>query len=374
MFVIALCAMTVSVFTQMMPPQPPDDPFTTAPIVPGSVIIAGRQAVTDYLLGQVDFVTLNYTGRSLVSQNQQYLGSDELKSRGYIHKGSFTELSDALAKDQFSQQVVKTPEGYYDVRVEITAHSSDGRNVLVGGGYLNVNENKDGTVYASGDFQPWLSIPQSLIRKESSWITGAKWMALGHQDEELSYQQYSESFNSPIITSLLIPTRILENGYLVIADQTGNVSGVDLKNKTSITGQQVIALLGKMQSSDVISLKNPQSLSSIATNVYFYKSDGQIYGRFPLIDISTDTYILKDIFPSVKVWGTDNTKIIASKVIVKTLWVNDPKVKFPGEYEPPFNPSETGGGSLMLTPGGYHIEVKFDGVLDLDQNPNGGKG
>ncbi len=114
--------------------------FNSSPVVPVEVVAKGRKAVVDYLTMQVDYVSLRYTGSSVVGQNDQYLYQDQLNNLGYVHRGSFTELSDVVAKQQFSGNVIKNADGQYDVNVQITYWTADGRTLFNGSGWLNIND------------------------------------------------------------------------------------------------------------------------------------------------------------------------------------------------------------------------------------------
>lgn len=358
-----LLLVTTSVFAQKDVQQGFQDEFQTAPIVPEDVVIKGRDAVTSYLLKQIDYVVLSYTGRSVVGAPHRYIGREELKERGYIHAGSFTEFADVISKIEFSHEIVRTPQGYFDVSVEITARGSDGRSVLHGRGYLDDNE-----------FHPYVWIPQMVVLKADGDITGASWISPEWRNEDLSYQYIHDNTEDKWTPYIMIPVKILGAGYLVVAGQGGNVEGVDLSTGKEVVGVRLIAVLGQVRSSDVLALKDPGTLSLNweKQDIRFYKSNGKIYGRFPLLDVATSQPLKEVFFPTVRVWGTDQL-VSPSRIVQKVLWVNDPaRFDQPAEYNLPFA-VHAGGWGINAPPGGYHIEVKFDQVSDPDddQNPRG---
>lgn len=335
-----------------------------APTVPIEVALKGREAVTGYLLRQVDRVTINYTGRSIVQPGMQdhYLDSSMLKQLGYVHEGQFTELADAISSQLFLAKVIKTPDGFYDVGVQVNCYTAEGKRALSGNGQLGISENKDGTLSAQ-PFQPWIMINETITVPVTN-IIAAKWLGVNGGEQDLSLQS-----GPALPTGINLPVGLLGRGYLVFADYNGDVEGWDMKTGNAIAGKQIIALLGKTQSQDVVSLRNPQTIDS--GNVSFYSSNGQIYGRFPLIDLVTEGDLNLPVWFTVKVWP--NATVAPARVFVTPIYTSSPTQMVIGqEYEVPFSDG-AGAFLLRLQAGGYHVRFSFDGVQDWNADPFPGK-
>ncbi len=347
--------------------------FDSAPIVPLEVLAKGRHAVISYLLkSPIDHVWLNYNGRSLVENRPRHVSALELSNLGYHHAGSFTEFNESLSQIEFSQAVIKTPQGSYDIGVETMVYNHVGRVILYGNGWLNIRESgKEGRLTA-GEFQPFVRIPDTLLVKKNGYIRGAKWLSTDWRDRNLSYQ-YVGNDGMQGYTLISIPTELLGSGYLFFAEDNGDVKGVDLATAAVLAGKHVVALLGKSRSNDVVSVKDPASLGKALINIsedfHFYRSEGKIYGRFPLVDVSTVGWLKEAFFFGVKVWGTDEI-IFPSSTTLKSVWVNEPAMfDPPAEQDIPFSP-DAGGWIIVAPPGGYHLEIEFNNVLDWGADPN----
>ncbi len=350
----------------------PDD-FATAPIVPVEVMIGGRQEVTEYLLKQVSYVTATYTGDSVIGDsNNRFISKQELASNGYLHTGSFTEMSDAIAQTRFTAQIMRTPRGNYDVRAEIKLHSFDDRIVMIGWGNLQIIEGKGGLLNAE-DFQPWISIPENVLVKNDKYINGAKYLSKDGSSQEIEYQNRYVVGGTTASSYIKVPTGILGEGFLMVADDSGRAKGWDLKFQTLLFGEAVIAKLGKIMSSDVISLTNPQSIftSQMVMNINFSKDGDLIYGRFPIIDIIVPGGIKEYFLSGVHVWGSDEI-VYPTAVYVNAIFGDTNKAgSLPLGKDVELVRAPNGGYTLDLPPGGYHIKVRFSRVLDWSK---GGKG
>jgi len=325
-----------------------------APAVPVEFVMKGRQAVTDYLVDQVNWVSVNFTGASIVGFQSSFLDTNTLFNQGYIHKGSFSELSDAVAKTPFSAQVVPRPEGFYDITAEIKFIDLNSKILLQGNGYLDINGMKgDGHIDTS--FNPWVMINPYISIKFSNPINAAKWVGRNWATPQDFYPNYD---NASIIT---VPSSILGDGYLVVADQSGSVQALDLSSGYVLTGKLVLAVLGNLNSNDIRVLKNPTSLAF--ENLSFYKSGGQIYGRVPLTELIIDKNAVVNFEVEVSVWGIDQ-KVTPARAFVKSIYIN---AKGGGSNIDAEIPR---GYSITLAPGIYHIRLDYSDVLDWDQDPN----
>ena len=344
------------------------------PHVPIEVAAKGRSAVVDYLQSKLDHVTLQYTGASVVGNVSYYYDTNALAGMGYTHTGSFTELSDALSSVQFSQEVIPTPQGWYDVRVLLAYQEVDGCTTMQGNGWLNINVNSDGSLSA-GQFQPNVSLNQNLLIDQSGFIIAAQ--LVGSQYAAVSQLPiyYSYDQNGGIVNSIIqIPSGSLESGYLAMAAGDGTVTVWDLQHGTTFTGKRAIAILGPTSSSDVYSMKNPGTIT-VSPYTQFYADNGEVFGRFPLLDMVTTQPIKQWAQFPVKVWGTA-TVMNPTSVIIKPLYLNDggkSGLKVGVEYSLQ-NSINVNDGSINwpinIPAGGYHIEVKFNGVLDWSQDFN----
>lgn len=327
------------------------------PIVPIEVAVKGRQAVTDYLVKQVDHVTVNYGGASVVApwQNNNYLSADQLAKMGYV-KGSFASLSDAIATQQFTASVMPTPDGQYIVSVSIVMYSIDNAGVFSGMGYLPIAQQKGGILWV-GEFNPFVTLNDQITVKVSGQINAAMWVGPGW-DNKSQLVITADSGGS----SIILPTKYLEYGYLAVADANGNAQAIDLKSGTVIPGTKIFAMMGQTTAGDVRVLRDPQTINLV--NWSFYKNNGQIFGRIPLTEIVIRGNGQVNFNFGVKVWGTD-------QVIVPQIFVSSVDGKLP-EYEVPA--SYQGQFSSAFDPGVYHVRLVFNGVLDWTQNPNPDKG
>ncbi len=337
--------------------------YSDAPVVPIEVAMRGRQAVTSFLTKEVYRVHVTYSGRSVVGQhhNDRYLELPSLEAMGYTHRGQFTELSDALSNIEFNGQVMQMPDGQYEVYVNILAYTSENRLALSGAGYLDIRRNSNGTL-TGGVFEPWLGINYQ-IQIQADNIQEAKW--LGPNWEE----QYLEIvYNQDGTRGFLFPIRLLERGSVMVADTQGEVTGWDLANGgVFLRGKEIRARLGQVRSSDMKIVRDDQAVDAVTQQ--FYKSEGKIYGRFPLLDVVTDGR--KELVnPQVPVWGSTN-RLSPSRMFVTPIYVNDPRspLVIGTEYE--LQRWEDGQGFILILPvGGYHIRSEFDEVLDWDADEN----
>lgn len=372
--VILLIAVILQVISgasaQVTPTTYGKDEYVDAPVVPMDVALKGRQGVTDYLMFQVERVSIGYSGRSFVNTgvNNHHFGLQWLKDLGYVHRGQFTELSDALSRIGFGAEVVPLPNGQYDISCSVYYYTADGKRALSGSGWLDIQRDPSGDLTA-GTFRPWMSINGNILLQPTNDIRSAKWLGPQREEKYLSVY-YEEGQNDPRI---LIPVNLLERGYLIVSDYYGNVTGWNLSNGQVIRGKYLLGLLGQTGSSDIKSIPNPGTINAQTLgieNIQFYKSEGQVYGRFPLFDVVTDQVIKEGFFFEVSVWGATN-KIAPSKVFVTAVYLAPgwTGLNIGTEYELPFDTTH-GGFQINIPPGGYHIRCQFDDLLDWESDPN----
>ena len=335
---------------------------SSIPNIPIDISDKGRRAITEYLLPQVNYVTVNFSGMSVVNGTTPswYLSRDDMRQRGYIHDGMFSELTNSLANIAFSGQVIPTPGGWYDVECQVYCWSADNKLLLSGGGSLSLRQNPDGTLSA-GTFDPWLQINNNIVATTPS-ITTAKWLGPNYQDQPVTVVMDYTGVGYGVLLSM---NMIDQGGSLIVAGPNGNLFGWSIGLGTPIVGKAVHnALLGNVRSSDVLPLVNATSIG--ASGQQFYTDNGQIYGRFPLLDVTTQGMNVGDNF-TVPVWGS-KTGVQPSRVYVTPMFYSGPvsagSTAIGQEFQVP------SGYTVSLPAGGYHIRVEFDQVLDWDANPN----
>ncbi len=330
----------------------PVDP-ATIPVVPVEVLTKGNQGVGHYLMMNVDYVTTELGGPSVVSlpgQSSRRFNMDELVALGYRHRGSFTELSKALSGAPYSISVVRTPDGFYDVRLDLTYHTADGRKAMTGSGWLYIDRAPDGRLIV-GRFDPSVSINTSVAVHFTNTIGAAKWVPRdGGKPEDLPVSNDND---------VIVPGKDFENGYLVVADQNGDVSAWDLESGNKIVGDRVTTLLGKVSSGDFYPLFDTIE----AGNLEVYKIDGQVYAHIPTIETVLSSAFVGSVDLSITPWGT-KTKIHPTAVYVTPVSVDGPPSAFQIDKESDVL-SANSLWSFALPGGIYHVRRVYPGIKDF---------
>lgn len=329
------------------------------PVVPADVAVKGRQSVTAYLGTLVDHVTVSFGGLSVVNGYTTVLDREWLRSNGYVHDGSFEELSSAIASVGIATSIIKTPDGIYDLWVSVEFDTADNRRCMSGYGSVSVQEDEQGNLLP-GNFQPWMSVAQYMTIKIDGPVSAAKW--IGPQFVSRGIATY---WNGEGATSLLVTTDILNAGYLLIAGANGEVFGWDMASGQDLAGKRIIAVLGALQSSDVEVNVDPDSVMSPQI-VSFYRSNGYTYGRFPLLELKLTRPSSLKVSIAVPVWGSD-AKMLPSEVFITPLYLEDDHSDLKVGVEYRVNASK----DMKLPPGGYNIRTQFQGLLDWGQDMYG---
>ncbi len=125
-----------------------------------------------------------------------------------------------------------------------------------------------------------------------------------------------------------------------------------------------------MNSGDVEKIED---VSLIGRYQQFYRSQGNLYGRFPLSDFVTNVGVKELVDVAVPIWGTKE-KLPASQIFVTPMYLTKPVsgLEIGVEYEVPV--ARGGGFFLSLPPGGYHIRCEFEGLLEPSSDPDPRKG
>jgi hypothetical protein len=364
----------ITIATAFTLPAYAEEKRDTAPAVPITVFVKGRQAIVNYLLTQVNAVSVEYDGRSVVAPENRYLFVDQLEALGYKHRGSFTELSEALAGMEFKQKVVPTPQGSYEVQVRLSLWAPPANDrgssskAFEGSGFLNISR-VDGKLTA-GEFQPWVTLNGTLAVKFPARLRAAKWL----NKNDVGSAEDLETMWDSVGSTVFMPTRLIKSGYLAFADENGNAAALNIEDGAAklIEGEQVVALLGGLRSSDIRSLRNPTVFDAGGTQ--FYRSGSKIYGRFPLLDVALDQGFKSAFYFQVPVWG-NNVNIPPTDVFVTPIFLNEKGGGQPSgwkvgvEQQLQFQ-QNAGGWLLNVPPGLYHIRTEFYGVSDPEADPS----
>ena len=357
-----LCATMALSISTVNAQKEVQDVSAMAPVVPISVLTKGNQAVGHYLMVGVDHVDTVVSGPSVVEKISRYFGLAELSNLGYIHRGSFTELSDAMAGAPYSMSVIPTPQGYYDVRMDLTYYTADNREALKGSGWLNIW--RQGGKLVVGSFQPYVWINQSVAVRFTNCINYAKWISKNGGSQDLVVR-----WEGPGTALVIVPGQAFQDGFLAVADCLGDVTAWNLETGETILGERIVALLGQTQSGDFHPVFNTIDTSGV--NAYRYQ--GVIYGHVPLTEAVLDTSV-KDTFDlGVMPWNSTD-KIYPTEVYVTPVALDDggkSGYKIDQEYPVPF----AGGGKWFfnLPKGKYHIRMMFPQITDWSKGGGVGK-
>lgn len=347
--------------------------YLTDPIVPIDVVQNGRQAVASYLGKYVHHAQVKFVGRSLARSEFHYVSLEELRQHGYIHDGSFTELFEATAHVQFNGRILPTPQGYYDLRVEIEYQSKDNRVLFTGNGYAYVRDGGEKGDGLTATFDPWVWIPDNIL-VESTWTTGAKWVSGGWNREPQELPVYYLN-NTDIL--IQVSTSFLEDGMILISnlDENGQkLTGYRLDNGLILTGKRLIAELGKSNSSAVQLVKDSVDFSKNLLQAY--ETEGQVYGRVPLTELVLTNPNKEAFYVSIGVWNSNKT-LHPSRIVVEVISqdTNVPGGGLPQEFDlTPIPGEQDGWWGLNLPAGIYHLRMYFPEIKDYLLNPSPAKG
>ncbi len=338
----------------------PDDPT-----VPFEVITSGgMQAVGMHLLAQADHVIMSLKGRSVAGNLQQrYYNLEDLRSLGYVHEGSFTELTEAITRSPFQGVAVKTPGGWYDIQVEITCFNRANRVCILGNSWVNAGDGPEDTL-RTWETQPNIWIPHYVGVIFNEYITAAKW--LGSQGEDVNLNTWQSDDGR---TKVTLEDKMFDDGIVVIATRsliTGdeNVKAYTMSNGSVVSGKQFTAWLGKSFSSNFLPVRNLADIGK-ERQIMFYRNNNQTFGRFPVIELKNDTTFAGYVSFTVSIWGSER-KYTPAKVVVKALSTSAPYVN---GKEYPIDQSKI----TTLPAGLYQFRARFEGVKDwsLDYNSKG---
>lgn len=335
----------------------------TIPLVPVEVMIKGRQAIANYLGFRIDHVYLKFSGRSIASTGwyDRYFDRNQLRDMGYVHDGSFGELSDALASVPMSLEVVPTPEGYYEVMVNVTYYTDDNRESFIGVGWLDIYRDKDGNLTA-GQIQPWVSVNGTVGIEFTNDISTAKWVGYYGNEKDLSVWW---SYDGTKIVA--VPLNLLEEGNLLVANWDGKISGWNLSTGNVLESNQVFALLGQTRSSDIETLRNPSTIDAGGRS--FYRSGDKVFGRFPLRNVTFDNGFKGVLDFIVPVWGS-RSGISPAKIFITPVRLDNVPTEWVIGREYSLQSLSSGIFILAVPAGEYNIRTEFDGVLDWESDPN----
>lgn len=338
------------------------DVSATAPVVPLDVLTKGNQAVGHYLMVGVDHIDTVVSGPSVVNKIGRYFSLPELKNLGYVHRGSFVELSDAMANAEYSMSVIPTPQGYYDIKMDLTYYTADNREGLKGSGWLNVWRQNGKLVV--GKFEPYVWINQSVAVRFTKCINNAMWISKDGNSQELPIR-----WEDPSSALVIVPGQAFQDGFLAVADCLGNVTAWNLETGETIIGDRIAAVLGMTRSGDFHPIFNTIDASGVSA----YRVGGKmIYGHVALTEVVLDTPV-KDTFDlGVTPWGSTD-KIYPTEVFITPIALDGGDGGVIGkEYLVP----SIGGVKwfFSLPEGKYHIRMMFPQIIDWSKGGGVGKG
>ena len=338
--------------------QADSDP-NTDPIVPIEIVQKGRSAVFAELGRQVDHVVIELTGDSVPSQVKRYISREHLLSLGYVHAGSFKELSDAINNVVFNVEILPSPKvkggrGGYDVQLKEVFYTSDNRVCLTANGWGDVHDDGE---HLTVLFTPYIMMGECILQSveygtEGKWVAG-NWNS---NPETLNgvYDQNQHYF-------LQIPTRLLGEGMLQELTAKGAI-GYNLSNGAVVHGRELMAWIGQHQSSDLELVSDP---TKIGKDWWGYESYGRVYARVPLTDLNLQPGMTYIIDPLIKV-GSSNIR--PSRAFARIVNSNSSQ-----EFE--LDWTEKGGGGWIIwgdttSMREYQIRWDFDEVYDWNADPN----
>lgn len=287
------------------------------PKVPIGVVVKGRQAVTQYLLQKVDYVLITIEGKSVVSPeswSRYLLFHDQLAGAGYKFDGSFGALSEAIASTSFSVELLPVEKGRYDAKMNITLLDQAGSSLMRGVGWMDVEEGKAGQLVST--VRPWVWINDKFdVVFPAELGPQAKWLTLdnkGRSAKEFYVEQNGDG--GSVIRNF--PSILIGDGYLSVTDSGGSIRVIDFTSGEVLSPERVQVFMYQLGSSDVNTVTSPAD-GNWMKDVQFYLSDGQIFGRAPLLEVVGEGKVNEVDF-SVPVWGTDS-RIYPVSVTVKSL-------------------------------------------------------
>lgn len=356
------------------------DSASLAPEVKIDIAVKGRAYVISHLLERINYVTLYYRGRSLVTESKVELDRESLRLLGYANDGSATELFNALSKVEFNASLANTPDGRYDVNVDVIFWTEENTVAFKGSGNPIFSRGK-GDILIADTFNVWAVVNEKIaipIEKNNTGIIAAKWLNEVGRDTQLNINYRFDQLRRYIGQSIIIEDGMLGSGYLLTSNGSA-INGVDLRTGSSIESERVFAYLGKISMPSV----HVADLTEKGTNLNlnwkdltsFYYSNGELFGRPPVIDFKTDEGIHSFINPEFNTWGlNDNVKITPKRIYIKPIFISfpTPSKRFTvGKYTE--LERDERGWSVDLPPGGYQIIMEFEGLHDwaLDENPIG---
>lgn len=349
------------------------------PKVPISIVVQGRQAVTEYLKARIDYTTITFSGNSVVEPAWRvgmYFDRVALRVMGYIHDGSFAEYSDAVFGVAFSGDVVATPDGYYDVRVFENLYDADGALALTGNGYLNINDDGHGNLQV-GQFEPYVSINGLITVVVPGRIDAAKWV--GKHGVSIDLSTSWDSRDGKDNTTIQLSSGNIENGFLLLAGPDNHITGYDLTSSTTISGKHVYALLGQTHSGDVQVVRYPASIDAGYNGFSLYGD--MILGSFPVLEYVTPTAVAINIKIAVPVWGDASQQTVGpSRIWVKPIYMDGPSSTLTVGVETELVPQVMLPGTTIKTfrfegpAGGYNIRTEYEGLHSWEEVFGGGKG
>lgn len=333
-------------------------------IVPVDVLSeSGRQGVLSDLGGQVDSVHAWLEGNSVIGdggRNYRILSREQLRERGYVDDGSFSQLFEALADLSFTSNVIPTKDDWYDVRVVFSFRTTLNRECLSGSAWINIHEDSEGHLHVH-DTTPYVWLPEGVAIRFNEAVTAARWHGPKGEIVDLS----TWIVNDTTTDVPLIPM-MFDDGYLMIAykkpieDFPGAyrmaTRGYNLSEGGIVEGKDFFAQTTVAQSSEVYMASGFGEIRNHGQQ--FYPGEwwsNFLYGRFPLIELTLTMRSTGVIDIEVPIWGAEESKKPRT-IRIRSVRPNTPLADG-GEIV------IEAGASVTLPEGIYHIMSTFDGVL-----------
>lgn len=336
----------------------------SAPTVPAEILAQGRQAVTTHLLSTVDSVSVVYHGHSLLEQGraaQHFLTMEDLRERGYVTQGSFSQLSAAVAGLGSTVQLVEL-HGDFDLKADVTCYDKWGKVVLTGSAHFQFAKTGDGL---EGSATVYMTLPSNVLIRTSGYLREARW--IGSEGVTSLTTAYDEETSTSVAQ---VPLRALGDGLIAISSTEDGVVVINQRDGTVMSGVWAMTAIRDLISGDIVTTGDKIWADKFfSSQGFFYLSEGRIYGRYPVVEIVVGPGGINQQFDlMIPVHGPGNLVYPATGIKVKVL---DSESYRPGEV---FSlPTRNGIPQFTLPQGIYHILVEFEGVRDWEQDP-GGKG
>lgn len=287
---------------------------------------------------------------------------------GYKNHGSFVELINVIGDMGFGADIIKTPEGYYDVRIQLEFKTADGRLAFEGWGYLDIRELPDGSLQQDRTFNPYFWMNSQLAVQFNGCVNSVMWVP---NDGGMSeYVPLMGMYDGSLLA--VIQSRMFQRGILAVADCMGQTYGWNLKSGEYIEGKRLVAYIGDTRSGEFIPVYVHGGTDDMTINVdnyvQFQRYNGDLIGRMPVVELVVSGSLPFKGFAdlSVSVWPTRERIRPMQVFVTPVALVNGetPNHHIGVEVEVPMSDGQPG---LSLPPGKFQLRTVFKGLRDWDE-------